>query len=173
VAEFAVSYDTVIKRREGGWVNHPQDPGSETYKGITKQFDPLWPGWQRVDLQRGHVGFPGSLERDPILQAMVRDFYHYGVWMKIRGDELGPQALADEMLDNATLQGPGAAIVFLQFALNAMNRGGSLYPDVTVDGGFGGKTLGALHSLMLREAPERWSRRSTCCKEPISCSARS
>ena len=64
-------------------------------------------------------GFPANLERDAELQRLLKDSYRAGEWGDIRGSEIPSQAVADELLDNATLEGPGAAIVFLQYALNA------------------------------------------------------
>ncbi len=34
---------------EGGYVNHPSDPGGETYRGISRRFHPNWKGWEFVD----------------------------------------------------------------------------------------------------------------------------
>jgi len=151
MADLNIAFDAVIKRREGKWVNHPSDPGGETYRGRARKYHPKWPGWKLIDAAKSKPGFPASLETNQELQHLLRESYRTDEWEAIHGEEITSQALANELLDNATLEGPGAAVVFLQFALNALNRGGSLYIDVIVDGGFGGNTLGAMHAYLLRE----------------------
>ena len=56
--------------------------------------------------------------------------------------------LASEVFDTAVNMGPAAAVRFLQRALNALNRGGSDYPDVLVHGAIGPRTLAALDGYL-------------------------
>ncbi len=34
---------------EGGYVFDPDDAGGETYKGISRRFNPSWGGWDKID----------------------------------------------------------------------------------------------------------------------------
>ncbi len=52
--------------------------------------------------------------------------------------------LAYELFDSAVLHGPPQAATWLQRALNLMNRAGTLYPDLKVDGWAGRHTMAAL-----------------------------
>ena len=52
--------------------------------------------------------------------------------------------VAEELFDTGVNMGPAVAVTFLQRALNALNRGGTDYPDLLPDGRIGAVTLGAL-----------------------------
>lgn len=46
-----------ILKREGGYVNDPQDKGKETIFGISRVYNPTWQGWLDVDLwKKEHDG---------------------------------------------------------------------------------------------------------------------
>lgn len=120
---------------EGGWVKHPADPGGETYRGISRRYHPDWPGWRHIDAQ----------DRSPQqLDALAGDFYRGRYW-----GVLGPamdqvaDSLGSELLDQAVHTTPGRAVEHLQRALNALNRQGKLWPDVSVDGRLGPGTAAA------------------------------
>ena len=59
-----------------------------------------------------------------------------------------PQYLAEEMFDTGVNLGPQTAAVFLQMALNALNRNGVVYPDLVEDGKIATKTLDALRVVL-------------------------
>ena len=35
--------------KEGGYVNDKDDAGGETYKGISRRYNPTWQGWTMID----------------------------------------------------------------------------------------------------------------------------
>ena len=57
------------------------------------------------------------------------------------------------MFDNAVNMGIGTSVKFLQKALNILNRNGSLYSDISIDGGFGTNTMNALNSYLSQDKP--------------------
>ena len=57
------------------------------------------------------------------------------------------QSLADELFDQAVNLGTKRPVVHFQVGLNVLNRQGSLYPDLHVDGVMGAETLHALFAL--------------------------
>lgn len=144
MAEFDPAFDAIVKRREGRWGNNAFDPGAETYKGRSRAKHPDLALWHRIDAAKRRPDFPACLEADAELQRLLRASYKNDEWAKIRGDVLPSQTLAIELFDNAVLEGPGAAIVLLQFALNSLNKGARSWPDIPVDGGFGDVTLSAV-----------------------------
>jgi lysozyme family protein len=117
--------------REGGYVNHPADRGGPTNFGIT------------VSVARAH-GYAGPMRDMPRSEAEA--IYRRLYWLR---PNLGPfahlsPAIAEELFDTGVNMGPAVAVTFLQRVLNALNRGGSDYPDLLLDGRIGAVTLDAL-----------------------------
>ena len=48
MANFIKSYEITCKH-EGGYSFDPDDAGGETYKGISRRFNPQWSGWKIID----------------------------------------------------------------------------------------------------------------------------
>jgi lysozyme family protein len=100
------AFDKVINRilsSEGGYVNHPKDPGGETNWGISKRSYP------NLDIK--------NLTRQQAIDIYKRDF-----WDKIRADKMHP-ALAFQVLDFAVNSGIGTAIKKLQVVANVPDDG--------------------------------------------------
>lgn len=128
--------DAVIDR-EGGYVDHSDDPGGATRWGIT----------QATARAHGYTGDMRLLSRDRAA-AIYRGAY----WLRPALDRVADQApaLAAELFDTGVNMGPGVAAAFLQRALNALNRGASDYPDIAIDGAIGARTLAALDGFLTR-----------------------
>jgi lysozyme family protein len=106
---------------EGGYVNHPQDPGGMTNLGVTKRVWEEWVGHE-VDEKQMRALTPET----------VAPLYKRKYWDAVRADEL--VAGVDYcVFDVAVNSGPGRAIKFLQSSVG-----------VTADGGFGPATLAAV-----------------------------
>ena len=123
-----------LLRREGGFVDHPDDRGGPTNFGIT----------QNVARAAGWAGPMRALPRAVAL-AIYRDRY----WQAPRLDALAAIApgVAAEVFDTGVNMGVGTAIAFLQRSLNVLNRDGL---DVLVDGRIGPATLAAVGALLAR-----------------------
>lgn len=123
--------------REGDYVNHPADRGGPTRWGIT----------EAVARAQGYAGDMRRLPRETAA-AIYRRRY----WLRPGYDrvaELAPRVAA-ELFDTAANMGPLIATGFFQRALNALNRGGSDYADIAIDGAVGPKTLAALDAFLAR-----------------------
>ncbi|UIJ45065.1 hypothetical protein LZK98_18775 [Sphingomonas cannabina] len=122
--------DDVIAR-EGGYSDHPADRGGPTRWGIT----------QATARQHGYAGDMRSFPRE---QAAA--IYRRTYWTQPGYDRVADHAerVAAELFDTGVNMGPAIATRFLQRALNALNRNGSDYPDIAVDGQIGPRTLTAL-----------------------------
>ena len=103
-----------ILHHEGGYVNHPKDPGGETNLGVTK----------RVYQEHG-----GTKDMKDLLVEDVAPIYKKGYWDKMKGDDL-PSGLDLCVFDFGVNAGPGRAAKFLQQMIGT-----------TVDGGIGPNTL--------------------------------
>ena len=124
-----------ILAAEGGYVNDPSDSGGETNFGITVA----------VARQYGYSGRMRELSR-----TNAFDIYSQLYWDKVKADDLlklSP-AVCEEVVDTGVNMGTGRAGKFLQRCLNVLNKRGSLYRDLTVDGGIGPATISALRAYL-------------------------
>jgi lysozyme family protein len=147
MADFDRAYD-ITMRHEGGYVDDPDDAGGETYKGISRKFNPGWIGWDIIDDYEDDDEFPQILDDDDELQSMVMDFYKEHYWDVNRLDEIDSQMIATEMFDTGVNMGVRRAGKFLQEAMNYLNRNGSMFADLVVDGIIGPASFRALTSLL-------------------------
>jgi lysozyme family protein len=156
MARFLIAIDKVLKH-EAGWVNHPDDPGGETFRGISRVYWPRWSGWVDIDRHKS-TGGPGWVKRvdaDERILGQVYEFYRRNFWDHVRGDDIPDegQPVADELLDAAVLPGVFPASKFLQVGLNVLNRGGRLYADVVEDGVVGPRTICTLERFLANDSP--------------------
>ena len=107
----------IILHHEGGYVNHPKDPGGETNLGVTKRVYEEW---------------GGTKDMKDLTVEDVAPIYKKNYWDRVRGDDL-PNGLDLCIFDFAVNAGPGRAAKMIQKMIG-----------VTVDGGIGPNTLRAL-----------------------------
>ncbi|WP_102867874.1 glycoside hydrolase family 108 protein [Pseudovibrio exalbescens] len=116
---------------EGGYVDHPSDPGGATNHGITRQTLASW---------RGHAVSKDDVKR--LTKDEAEQIYKARYFDLVRFDEL-PAGLDYTLVDFAINSGPGRAIRFLQRALK-----------VKEDGVLGPVTMAAVdHELVLGNIP--------------------
>lgn len=143
MAKFDISFERAIafefKKGSHGWENVSGDRGGETLFGISRRWHPNFPGWAIVDEMRQRPDFPRNLTSRPELWSMTQEFYRDAFWSGLRGDGINSQAIADELYECATNQGPRYAVEHLQNALATLGY------EVEVDGSLGPGTLGALN----------------------------
>lgn len=86
---------------EGGWSDHPADPGGATMKGITiGRFREFKPGATKADLRA-------------ISDLDVETIYREGYWNQVRGEEL-PHGVDLAVFDFGVNSGPARAARHLQ-----------------------------------------------------------
>lgn len=112
----------LVLRHEGGYVNHPRDPGGATNRGVTQAVYDDW----RVG--NGHCEQSVKL----IAPDEVRAIYKKRYWDKIRGDDL-PAGIDYCVFDFAVNSGVSRASRYLQEAVG-----------VDVDGVIGQATIAAV-----------------------------
>lgn len=107
----------IILHHEGGYVNHPKDPGGETNMGVTKRVYEEW---------------GGTKDMQDLTFEDVEPIYRKNYWDRVKGDEL-PAGLDLCVFDFGVNAGTGRAAKFLQEMIGA-----------TADGAIGPNTLKAL-----------------------------
>lgn len=117
---------------EGGYSDHPEDPGGKTYKGITIG---LLKQWRNAPVTADDLK---NLQADEVYQI-----YHQLFWKAIRGDEL-PANIAAQLFDAAVNSGPKNAVLALQRALNGIKGLGF---NVLEDGRIGPKSVNAAKAV--------------------------
>ncbi|SRR5258708_32412228 len=132
--------DTLIDaliNREGGYVNNPNDRGGETNMGITIAQARAY----------GYAGPMASLPR-ATAATIYKDIY----WLVPKFDQVANVMLklATEMFDAGANMGPQRASMFLQRALNVLDRGGRDFPDLNVDGQLGKMSFYALSQFQTK-----------------------
>jgi lysozyme family protein len=152
MANFNISFKKTIQF-EGGYSNNPNDPGEETYKGISRRYFPKWVGWAYVDNNKNNKDFPNCLEDNTGLKYFVRWFYRYEFWEIFRGAELSYQKIANELFDASVNSGIDDGGKFLQKALNVVK---SKRREILLeeDGIVGSKTIAVENSLNLNESTD-------------------
>ena len=144
MVNFNEAFD-ITMGHEGGYTFDPNDAGGETYRGISRRYNPSWKGWHIIDR------CDKSKIEDLDIDNMVRDFYRNHYWDKMLGNKIGSQMIANEMFDTGINMGIGRAIKFLQEGLNYLNRNEQLYPDLVVDGQIGNNTINALNTYLEKD----------------------
>jgi len=124
----------LMLKSEGGFVNHPSDPGGMTNLGVTKA---TWENW--VGRESDEAEMRG------LTPEKVEPLYKKKFWDAVRGDEL-PVGLDYLAFDFAVNAGPGRSIKIMQSAVG-----------VTPDGGFGPMTMAAVQAVDPVELIERFS----------------
>ena len=107
---FPAALNALLKH-EGGYVNHPSDPGGMTNLGVTKRVWEEWVGHE-VDEKQMRALTP----------ALVAPLYKKKYWDKVCGDEL-PTGLDLAVFDLAVNSGPGRAAKMLQKVLGVPQDG--------------------------------------------------
>ncbi len=115
------NFDTcldLLLMHEGGYVNHPKDPGGMTNLGVTRRALEKWLG----------TSVSEEKMRD-LTPDLVKPFYRSEYWNKIKGDDL-PLGVDWSVFDWGVNSGPSRAAKALQSIIGS-----------TADGIIGARTL--------------------------------
>lgn len=117
----------VILRHEGGYVNHPRDPGGITNLGVTKN---TWEAWTKK---------PATVaDMRALTPAIVAPLYRARYWDDCRCGEMSP-GLALCVFDFAVNAGPRRAVRYLQTMVGAV-----------ADGAIGPATIAAVKGFVAK-----------------------
>lgn len=116
-------FDAIFERlmkHEGGYVNHPKDPGGETMWGVTKR------------VANAH-GYWGDMRELP--KSLAKEITEKSYYKAVKGDQLD-RLIAWQLTDAAYNHGNRQAVKFLQRAVGA-----------SADGLIGNRTLVAVAAM--------------------------
>lgn len=124
---FDQCFELMIKH-EGGYVNHPKDPGGRTNLGVTQRV------WE------AYTGKTSSeADMRGLTKEKVKPLYRKNYWDKVRADDL-PEGVDYAIFDYAVNSGPGRAAKALQRVLG-----------IKEDGSIGVQTLAKVSDANPRE----------------------
>ena len=118
----------LVLKHEGGFVNHPKDPGGMTNLGVTKK---VWEEWVGHAVDEAAMRALGPTDVAPL--------YKKNYWDRVRGDDL-PTGVDYSVFDLAVNSGVSRAVKFLQAACG-----------VAQDGAIGPATLAAVAAFHPRD----------------------
>ncbi|WP_246738825.1 glycoside hydrolase family 108 protein [Mesorhizobium sp. NZP2234] len=118
-----------VLAHEGGYSNHPKDPGGATMKGVTQR---VYDGYRKG---RGLA----TRSVKGITTDELNEIYDRQYWDAVKGD-LVPAGVDYVVFDGAVNSGPARSIMWLQRALVPLYTG-------PIDGVIGVGTLAAIQSV--------------------------
>lgn len=122
MSNFNESLQYVLKK-EGGYVNDPNDNGGETYKGVARNVWPKWDGWRYVDVK----DWAGA-------DSCIESFYRDNFWVPCKLDYIENNEIATSIFDFAVNTGVKTSVMLAQKAVG-----------VDHDGVIGNKTISAIN----------------------------
>ena len=122
----------MILHHEGGYINHPEDPGGMTNMGVTKRVYEEWVGYAVSEHTMKNLK-----------ESDVAPIYKKNYWDRLKCDQL-PEGLDLCVFDFGVNAGTGRAAKYLQMLIGA-----------TKDGAIGPKTLALVDEYVsLHGVPE-------------------
>jgi len=118
MANFILAFRKTVDK-EGGYVNDPDDPGGETYKGVARKMQPKWIGWHIIDLLKQQADFPANIDKNGDVREAVGLLYLSQFWNKILAEEIYNQDVAESIFDFAVNAGVGSAVYLAQMVVGA------------------------------------------------------
>ena len=115
----------IVLKHEGGYVNHPKDPGGRTNLGVTQR---VWEDWRDMPATE-------AIMRS-LTPEKVAPLYRARYWDMVRAPDLAP-GLDLHVFDFGVNAGPARAIRYLQMMIGAQP-----------DGKFGPATMRALSNYL-------------------------
>ena len=142
---------------EGSYSYREADTGLQTYKGISRKWNPKWSGWVIVDkalekypeLKIPYKKPPASIHKlnfelnvNEELEFLIYDFYYENYYKKVGADRIGGK-LAVVLFDMSVLSGVRRASKSLQKTLNLHFK-----TSLVVDSQVGSGTIRVLNEVI-------------------------
>lgn len=129
----------VLQREGSTYTNDPNDSGGPTKYGITQA------ALARYRVHAVSAQDVAALNEAEARALYAKQFIEDPGFFAVLGVE---QAIGEKLIDAGVNTSPMQATLFLQQALNALNRQGKDFADIAEDGGCGPKTVNALRAFL-------------------------
>lgn len=126
---------------EGGYGDHPSDPGGKTKYGI-------------IEETARRNGYQGAMRDLPLEKAKEIYWNEYFLRAGLAKIAEISEPIAAELFDSGVNAGSGRAALWLQQALNVMNKKGTLYADIKEDRAIGNQTANTLKTYMQKRGAD-------------------
>lgn len=136
MAKLSLYFDKLI-RKEGGFVNHPADPGGATNMGITIA------NWKAYGKDKDNDGDIDEADLRFIDRTDAFEFYQKRFWNPMNLHLFQSQDLAEIVFDHAVNAGISRAVKMLQFILHYQYG----RKEIGMDGILGMQTLSAVNKV--------------------------
>lgn len=133
----------VVLKHEGGYVDHPNDPGGATNFGVSLRY------LKTLSLGLADIDGDGDIDADDVRRMTLEDaqrIYKVDWWDKYKYGQLSNQTLATKVFDLAINMGASRSHKLLQAAINTTQR-----QQLVVDGVIGPKTIQAINNMSDRQ----------------------
>lgn len=134
VSTVAAAIIAALFALEGGYVNHPKDPGGETNYGITKS----------VAQENGYFGPMREMPKEYAWSIYYNEYIREPGYAPMESQS---PAVLEELVDTAVNTGVSRSSRWFQQSLNSLSRGGKDYRMVAIDGKVGSSTIDAYKAL--------------------------
>lgn len=122
MADYTIAFRK-MQGNEGNYVNDPQDPGGETYRGIARKMNGKWDGWVFIDAMKKQNNFPANLEYSAELRESIGMFYLNTFWNKMQGDFIDDQQIAESIFDFGVNAGLSTSVSLAQMVVGTKPDG--------------------------------------------------
>ena len=125
----------VIRKHEGGYVNHEKDPGGATHYGISLRFLKGLGFLGNADINND--GCIDVADIQALTEEQANEFYKREFWDRYHYDKIDNNAVATKVFDIAVNAGPATAARVVQKSINVLQGDACL----KVDGVLGEKSF--------------------------------
>lgn len=130
----ALKLINMVLKTESGYANLKSDGGQETYRGISRRYNPRWSGWKTVNKYKPLKY--GQIIKDETLENCVREFYYKNFYLKMKINKIENLLLAAHVFDHGVNAGISNGAKLLQYAINKVCK-----TKLEADGIIGNRTL--------------------------------
>ena len=141
------SFSTFISKllgNEGGYANNPADKGGETYRGISRNYNPTWSGWTTIDTRKPIA----NNKVFPDLESQVLSFYQKKYWNALSASLIKSQEVAELIVD-WFVNGGFSTKKLQQLLVDSFGQ------KIAVDGDIGPITIQAINSVNQKKLWEK------------------